>query len=60
MPVFLLTTDGSIATLTFNHYKAADLQRMDMVRQVVPTAQLHDAALSLTQSLTGRRQDAVE
>jgi hypothetical protein len=28
MPAFLLTKDGPIATLTFNRYKAADLQLM--------------------------------
>ncbi len=60
MPAFLLTTDGPIATLTFNRYKAAELQRMGMVHQVVPAAQLHDAALSLAQHLARRKHDVVE
>ncbi len=46
--------------LTCRRYKATELQQMGMVHQVVPAAQLHDAALSLARSLAGKKQDAVE
>jgi enoyl-CoA hydratase len=45
--------------LTCRRYKVVELQQMGMVHQVVAAAQLHDAALSLAQSLIGKKQDAV-
>jgi enoyl-CoA hydratase/carnithine racemase len=46
--------------LTCRRYKAAELQQMGMVQQIVPAAQLRDATHSLAQSLVGKKQDAVE
>jgi len=45
--------------LTCRHYKAAELQQMGMVYQIVPAGQLHNAALSLAQNFAGKKQDAV-
>jgi len=44
--------------LICRHYKAAELRQMGLIHQVVPTAQLCDAALSLAQSLVNKKQDA--
>lgn len=46
--------------LTCRRYKAAELQQMGIVQQIVPATQLRDAAFSLAQSLANKRQGAVE
>jgi enoyl-CoA hydratase len=45
--------------LTCRRYKAAELQQMGMVHQVVPAGQLDNAALSLAQNLADKKHDAV-
>jgi enoyl-CoA hydratase/carnithine racemase len=45
--------------LTCRRYKAAELQQMGVIHQVVPAAQLHNTTLSLAQSLANKKQDAV-